>query len=65
MVVIELIFNFELFEGVVVIELVFDFELFEGKVVFELFDRPLTFRIDLNFFGFEPALLQTRSRPPI
>ena len=48
-VIIELAFVFELFEGVVVFELVILFKLFEGAVVFELFDRPSTFRIDLNF----------------
>ena len=36
LVVIELAFIFELFEGVVVIELAFVFELFEGIVVIEL-----------------------------
>ena len=38
LVVTELAFVFELFDGVVVIELAF---------IFELFDRPLTFRVDL------------------
>ena len=44
---IELVFDFEFFEGVVVIEVDFVFKLFESMVVFELFDRPSTFRIDL------------------
>ena len=53
---IELVFDFKLFEGVVLFELVFDFELFEGVVVFELFDRPSTFRIDLNSFRLWPLV---------
>ena len=32
------------------LKLVALFELFEYVIVFELFDRPSTFRINLNFF---------------
>ena len=46
---LKLVILFKLFKGVVAFELVF--ELLEGMVVaFELFDRPFTFRNDLNFF---------------
>ena len=60
----ELIFDLELFEGVVVIELAFVFKLFQGVVVFELVFElfegvVVTLRISLNFFR-----LQTRTRPP-
>ena len=48
---IELVFKFELFEGMVVIELAFVFELFQGMVAFELFIRQsFDFPDGLDFF---------------
>ena len=47
----ELVFEFELFEGMVISELAFVFKLFEGMVAFKLFIRPtFDFPDGLDFF---------------